>query len=377
MKIDFYKHNIDQSDIDSTVAVLRSIMLTTGDVVKDFEKQFSSYLGCRYTTGLTSCTGALHLALLAYDIGPGDEVVTTPMTFIATANAILHAGALPVFVDVERTTANIDAALIEAAITPRTKAILPVHLYGQMCDMRTIKTIADKHHLKIIEDAAHAIEASRDGIRPGQAGDAACFSFYATKSITSGEGGAVITNDKDTDDRLKILRLHGMNKGAADRYSKRYQHWDMLLLGWKYNMDNIQAALLINQLKRIDGFQKRRLEICSMYEQEFKDNKYVTCLKESSGSKNARLMFTILVNPDNRDKVLWQLQDRGIGVAVNYRAIHLLTYYKQRFGFRCGDFPVAELIGDSTITLPLYPGLKDEQVNYVIEAVNDVTAKIK
>lgn len=188
-KIEFYKHSISQKDIDNTVKVLRSLFLTTGETVKEFEEKFSQYLGCKYTVGVTSCTAALHLSLLAYGVGSGDEVITTPMTFIATANSIIHAGATPVFVDVEPETGNIDANLIEGAITSRTKAILPVHLYGQMCDMKRIREIADKYHLLVIEDAAHAIETSREGVRPGELGDAACFSFYATKNITSGEGG--------------------------------------------------------------------------------------------------------------------------------------------------------------------------------------------
>lgn len=369
MKIEFYKHSVSQKDIDNVVRVLNSTFLTTGEVVDEFEEKFCHYLGCKYTVGVTSCTAALHLSLVAYGIGAGDEVITTPMTFIATANAIIHAGATPVFVDVEPETGNINADLIENAITPRTRAILPVHLYGQMCDMKKIREIADKYHLVLIEDAAHAIEASRDGIRPGELGHAACFSFYPTKSITSGEGGAIVVNKEAIAERLKKLRLHGMSKGASERYSKRYAHWDMELLGWKYNMDNIQAALLLNQLEQIEQFRQRREEICQMYEAAFKNSSEVTCLKIVPNSKSARLMFTILVPPEKRDSILWQLQERGIGVAVNYRAIHLLTFYRQTYGYKRGIFPVAEKIGDSTITLPLYPKLANEEVEYVIRKV--------
>lgn len=188
MKVEFYKHNISQKDIENATKVLNSLFLTTGEVVDEFEKKFSQYLGRKYTVGVTSCTAALHLSLLAYGIAPGDEVITSPMTFIATANSIIYAGATPVFVDAESETGNIDTNLIEAAVTPRTKALLPVHLYGQMCNMKKIREIADRHHLVVIEDAAHAIEASREGKRVGALGDAACFSFYATKNITSGEG---------------------------------------------------------------------------------------------------------------------------------------------------------------------------------------------
>lgn len=374
MKVEFYKHNIGQQDIDNVVEVLNSLFLTTGEVVNQFEDTFSRYLGCRHTVGVTSCTAALHLSLLACGIGPGDEVITTPMTFIATANAVLYTGAKPVFVDVEPETGNINADLIEDAVTSRTKAILPVHLYGQMCDMRKIGAIADKHQLAIIEDAAHAIEALRDGARPGQLSDAACFSFYATKNITSGEGGAISTNSEEIAEKLKKLRLHGMSKGAAERYSKRYEHWDMEMLGWKYNMSNIQAALLINQVENINGNWERREAICRMYEDAFSGNPHIFLPLVLPGSRSARHVFTIQVHPEKRDEVLLRLQERGVGVAVNFRAVHLLTYYRETYGYERGSFPIAERIGDSTITLPLYPKLSNEEVQYVIKGVKDVTA---
>jgi dTDP-4-amino-4,6-dideoxygalactose transaminase len=373
MKVEFYRHGLEQTDINNAVKVLKSLILTTGEVVDRFEEEFSHYLGSKYTVGTNSGTAALHLSLLVYGIGPGDEVITTPMTFIATANTILHAGAVPVFVDVEPETANINANVIEEAITSKTKALLPVHLYGQMCDMKKIREIADAHKLVVIEDAAHTIEAVRDGVRPGELGDAACFSFYATKNITSGEGGAIGTSNGEIAVNLKKLRLHGMSTSAADRYYKKYEHWDMEMLGWKYNMDNIHAALLVDQLKRIEQNWQKRENICRIYENAFEDSEHITCLKVLPGSKSARHMFTILVAPEKRDKIVWKLQEKGIGVAVNYRAIHLLTFYSHKYGYKRGAFPVAERIGDSTITLPLYPGLKDEEVQYVIRIVNEVT----
>jgi len=372
-KIEFFKHSLEQQDIDNAIEILNSLFLTTGDAVEDFEKKFSKYIGCKYTIGVNSCTAALHLSLLAYGVGPGDEVITTPMTFIATANAIIQADAMPVFVDVEPDTGNINADLIESAITPRTKAILPVHLYGQMCDMKKIKDIAHKHKLVVIEDAAHAIEAKRDNIRVGQAGDIACFSFYPTKSITSGEGGAITVNDESLAIKLKKMRNHGMSQDAAERYSGHYKHWDMEIFGWKYNMNNIQAALLLNQLDNIESFRQRREDICRMYERAFAENPQITLIKIDRGSKSASLMFTVMVQPEKRDEVLQQLQQKWIGVAVNYRAIHLLTYYRQTYGYKPGMYPVAERIGDSTITLPLYHKLTDEEVQYVIAAVNQVT----
>lgn len=301
MKIEFFKHNIEHDDINRAVDVLNSIFLTTGEVVSEFENAFAAYLKARHAVGVTSCTAALHMSLLAYGIGKGDEVITTPMSFCATSNSILHAGATPVFIDVEEETGNINAELIEAAITKRTKAILPVHLYGQMCDMKKIRGIADKYNLTIIEDAAHAIEAERDGIKVGELGDAACFSFYATKNITSGEGGAVTTNNPEKADLLKALRLHGIDKSALDRYTKIYEHWDMPVLGWKYNMDNIHAALLIGQLKKIDELWQKRDKIWRTYEDELAGIRGLSILKTIGNSRHARHLFTILVGEDRRD----------------------------------------------------------------------------
>jgi dTDP-4-amino-4,6-dideoxygalactose transaminase len=376
VKIEFFKHNINDEDIKRVNSVLRSIFLTTGEVVKEFEEKFSTYIGSRYTVGVTSCTAALHLSLLAGGIGPGDEVITTPMSFCATASSILHAGARPVFVDVEEDTGNLNHELIEKAITERTKAIIPVHLYGQMCNMKEIKRIADRYNLKIIEDAAHSIEAIRDGIKPGQLSFTACFSFYATKNITSGEGGAVVTKDGTVADKLKVLRLHGIDKSAIDRYTKRYQHYDMPLLGWKYNMDNIQAALLIGQLERIDELWQKREYLWNLYEEELREVKGIRILKTLPDTRHARHLFTILVPPKKRDEILWRLQDAGIGVAVNYRPIHLLSYYRKTFGYKEGDFPVAEDIGARTISLPLYPSLKEEELRAVTSTLKNILEEI-
>ena len=366
-RIEFFRHNIDKKDIARANRVLRSVFLTTGEAVEEFEQAFSHYIDLPRTIGLTSCTAALHLSLVALGIGPGDEVITTPMSFCATANAILHAGAKPVFVDIEEDTGNLNAALVEAAITRHTRAIMPVHLYGHMCDMVKIRDIARRYHLHIIEDAAHAIEAERDGFRVGQFADTACFSFYATKNITSGEGGAVSTRRKKTAEILKRLRLHGIDKGASDRYTRHYRHWDMPVLGWKYNMDNIQASLLIGQLHRIEKLWTRRDSLWRLYEDELRGLKKVRTLKTLSGVKHARHLFTIRVPGSKRDALLWTLQDRGVGVAVNYRPIHLLSYYRKSFGYERGSYPVAEAIGRGTISLPLYPSLKKDEVIYIVK----------
>lgn len=372
MKIEFYKHNIGPEEKESVGRVLDSIFLTTGQTVRNFEGELAAYVGARHAVGVTSCTAALHLSLLALNVGSGDEVITTPMTFVATSTAIIHAGAKPVWVDVEKETGNINVDLIEEAITEKTKAIIPVHLYGQMCDMQRIRKIADKHGLFVIEDAAHALESERDGIRVGQLADTACFSFYATKSITSGEGGAVATNSKKLAEKIRILRLHGINKEAAERYTKRYERWDLLELGWKYNMSNIQASLLIPQLKKVEQYWKRREYIYKRYRDAFSELEKINLPKPYANSKSGYHLFTIWVDPKKRDIILKGLQKKAIGVAVNYRAINLLTKFQRIFGKDRESFPVAERIGDSTISLPLYPKLKEDEIDYVVTSLKEI-----
>lgn len=374
MKIDFFKHNLGEVEINEVLKVLNTIFLTTGPFTKQFEESFSDFLGVSHTVGVTSCTAALFLSLKALGVGNGDEVITSPMTFIATPNTILHSGAKPIFVDVEPETGNINVENIEKSITNKTKAIIPVHLYGQMCDMINLHKIADNHGLFIIEDAAHCIEGNRDGIKPGQLSDTACFSFYATKNITSGEGGAIATNTHELDDKLRKLRLHGMSKSSIDRYTSLYQHWDMEMLGYKYNMFDIQAALLLNQLKMIGERLQRKEDICQKYINAFSKMNGIDLPKTLPNSKHARHLFTIWVNPGKRDHILHELQKAGIGVAVNFRAVHLLTYYQKTFQYQRGDFPIAENIGDRTISIPMYPKMTDDEVNYVISHVEKAIA---
>ncbi len=372
MKVDFFLHNVGEQERGLVDETLQSVFLTTGPRTKKFEEALSAYLGTQYCVGTTSWTMGAFITLKALGIGAGDEVITSPMTFIATGNVILHAGARPVFVDVEPDTGNIDADQIEKAITPKTKAIMPIHLYGQMCDMKKISDIAQRHNLYVIEDSAHCIEGVRDDIRPGQVSDAAVFSFYATKNITCGEGGAIVTNSEDLTKKLQKYRLHGMSKGAAERYSKAYQHWDMELLGYKCNMNDIQASMLLPQLEAIEEIRTRKEAICRRYEEAFAGLEGVTFPVALPQSKHARHIFTIWADPEKRDEVLLKLQEAGIGVAVNFRAIHLLTYYHETFGYKRGDFPVAEKIGDSTITIPLYAKMSNEAVEYVISCVADI-----
>jgi dTDP-4-amino-4,6-dideoxygalactose transaminase len=369
MAVPFFLHDLGEAEVQAVREVLGQPILTTGEYVARFEKRFAEYAGLERVLGVTSCTGAMHLSLLALGIGPGHEVITTPMTFIATATAIMEAGAKPVFVDVEADTGNLDARRVEAAITPRTRAILPVHLYGQMCDMRALKAIAVRYGLRIVEDAAHCVEGERDGVRPGHLGDTVCYSYYATKNLTCGEGGAIGTNDVALAEKLRLLRLHGMNKTAADRAREGYSHWDMVVLGWKYNMDNIQAALLLPQLDRLQESWCRREAMARRYREMLAEVPNVTTARTLPGVRHAWHLFPVWIGGGRRDAVVQALQERKIGVMVNYRAIHRLTFFREQLGFEGGEFPNAEAIGDSTLSLPFYPGMTEDAQREVVQAL--------
>jgi dTDP-4-amino-4,6-dideoxygalactose transaminase len=375
MAVDFYRHSLGEEEKAAVAAVLDSLFLTTGQTVYDFEKAFEQFLGVPAVVATVHCTASLHLAMLAAGVGPGDEVITTPMTFLSSANAVVYAGGTPVFVDAEADTANIDAARVEAAITPRTKAIVAVDLYGLPADLVVLRAIADRHGLVLVEDAAHCVEGRRNGYGSGQLADYGCFSFYATKNLTCGEGGAISARDASKKPLLRQLGTHGMSKNAADRYAGKYEHWDMDRLGWKYNMSNVVAALLTPQLPKLKARLARREEICLRYEAAFRETPGVSFPVVSAGATSARHLFTIWVDPGKRDAVLAGIQSRGVGVAVNYRAVHLTRFYRERFGFGRGDFPVAERIGDSTITIPLWPAMTEAQVDEVIAAVRGAVAE--
>jgi len=369
MKVEFFRHSLGEAEIQSMIRALKGLFLTAGPFTRKFEESFAQYLNCRRVVGTWSGTTALFLCLKALNIGRGDEVITTPMTFVATSNTILEAGATPVFVDVEEATGNMDATLIEKAIGPKTKAIMPVHLYGHMCDMKRIRHIADRHGLFIIEDAAHCIEGKRDGIRPGQLGDAACFSFYATKNITSGEGGAIATHNHTLAKKLCLLRSHGINREASKRYEGKFRHWDMTCMGYKGNMFDLQAALLLPQLPRLKEQLKKRRNIFEQYVSAFQPVQEIDTPQILPGTRHAHHLFTIWVHPDRRDQVIHKLRENGIGTAVNYRPVHLLTYYRETFGFTEGLYPRTEFIGNRTLSLPLYPRMTEEDVKKVIQAV--------
>ena len=373
MKIDFYRHDLGQAELEAIARVFAGTILTTGDTVAEFEKRFGEVLGRRHVVGLTSCTGALHLALLSLGVQPGDEVITTPLTFLATSAAIAEAGAIPVFVDVEPDTGNIDASRVDAAITRRTKAIMPVHLYGQLCDMRALRSVADQHSLAIVEDAAHCVEGERDGVRVGELSEVSCFSFYATKTLTCGEGGAAVTDDADVAARIRLLRLHGMTRTAADRAREGYKTYDMVMLGWKYNMDNIDAAILLPQIERLERKHLARDALARRYYEKLSSVPGLTWPAVRPG-RHGRHLFTVWVDPAIRDSVIEGMQTLGIPVLVNYRALSFLSFFRERFGVRPGQFPIAETIGESTISLPFYAGMPEEHIDYIAAKLAGVLA---
>ena len=371
-RIEFFRHSLTRTERAAAARVLRGVFLSSGPQVAALEEEFAAFLGVPFAVAVASCSQALLLTLRALDIGEGDEVLTTPMSYVATANAILHAGATPVFVDVEADTGNLDAAQLAAAVTARTRAVLPVHLYGHMCDMPAIAAVAARHDLAVVEDSAHCIEGQRDGLRPAERGTAACFSFYATKNVTGGEGGMIVTGSRELAKRIRRLRGHGVDRDAFSRHGDLYAHYDIAELGYKANLSDINAALIRPQLARVDQLRRRRERLARRYERAFAGLPEVETLAVRPGTTSARHLLTILVPPEARDETLWRLQEAGIGVAVNYRPIHLMRFYRERFGFAPGMYPHAERIGARTVTLPLYPKLTYREQDRVIAAVHAV-----
>jgi len=367
---------IEDSEIEEVIQTLKSCWIGTGPRVHHFEEQFREFKGVKHAMALNSCTAALHLALQVIGIQPGDEVIVPTMTFAATANAVIHARGKPVFVDCRKDTMNIDPEQITAKITPRTRAIIVVHFGGRPCDMEPILAIAQKHHLKVIEDAAHAVEAEYNGIKTGLFGDIGCFSFYVTKNVITGEGGMAITNNDQYADQIKIMALHGMSKDAWKRFSDEgYKHYQVVYAGFKYNMMDMQAALGIHQLPRVHHYLQRRRPIWDFYNHAFQSLPVFLPAPIPPKMKHSYHLYTLLLDIDHlsisRDSFLEEMTRRNIGVGVHYIALHLHPYYQQEYGYHQGDFPNAEWISRRTVSLPISPKLSDQDVQDVIDAVKD------
>lgn len=368
---------IEEPEIEEVVGCMRRGWIGTGPKVYEFEEDFKAFKGSNHAIALNSCTAALHLSMFAAGIGPGDEVITTPMTFCATINAIIHCGATPVLADCDRYSMNILPEEIEKKVTAKTKVILPVHFAGRCCDMNAIMDIAHKYDLLVIEDCAHAIESEYHGQKAGRFGDIGCFSFYVTKNIITGEGGMVITDDDRFAGRIKVLGLHGMSKDAWKRFSDEgYKHYQVIQAGYKYNMMDIQAAIGIHQLKRVDKYWKHRQSIWKKYNDAFKNPPCIIPAESESDTKHAYHLYTPLIDTDkigkSRDWVLDALTAENIGVGVHYLPVHQHPFYRKTFGWKEGDFPNAEWIGERTLSLPLSAALSEKDVEDVIEAFQKV-----
>jgi dTDP-4-amino-4,6-dideoxygalactose transaminase len=370
---------IDEAEIDEVLACLRSGWLGTGPRVAQFERDFAAFRGVReaQAAAVNSCTAALHVSMLAAGIEPGSEVITTPLTFCATVNAILHAGLTPVLADVDAVTQNIDPAAIEAAITPRTRAILPVHFAGRPCEMDAIMAIARKHDLVVIEDCAHAVEASFRGQPLGTFGDFGCFSFYVTKNVATGEGGMILGRSEEQIARARILALHGMSKDAWHRFGDQgYKHYQVVECGFKYNMMDLQAAIGLHQLARVERNWRRREAIWQRYDEAFARLPIALPAMAAADTRHGRHLYTVMIDHQRcgmgRDDFLEAMNAARIGTGVHYLSIPEHPYYQQRFGWRPEQWPSAMKLGRETVSLPLSPALLDHDVERVINAVGGI-----
>ena len=379
--ISYGMHELDDCDIQAVVDILKSEQITQGPAVEEFGQALANYAGAKYGVAVSSGTAALHISVSALGIGPGDEVITTPMTFCATSNAVLYQGAEVKFVDIDENTLNIDPKLIEEKITEHTKAIIPVDFRGHPADLPTIKAIAEKYDLKIIEDGAHSIGSTYvhgkkvhncgDGIHS----DICTYSFHPVKHITTGEGGALLTNDSNIYHKANLIRKHGIDR-REEMFSEteRIGSWiyDMETLGFNYRITDFQAALGMSQLKKIDKYKIRRREIVNYYNDHFSDIEELIRPYESEGV-NSNFHLYILQIKDNskfdRYDLFNYLQSKNYSPMVHYIPVHLLSYYRENFGYKRGDFPVAEKIYDRSITIPLYPALTDLEVEKVVKDI--------
>ncbi|MBM4062859.1 MAG: DegT/DnrJ/EryC1/StrS family aminotransferase [Planctomycetes bacterium] len=365
---------IEPPEIDEVVASMKSSWLGTGPKVAEFEKRIAAYKGVPHALALNSCTAGLHLACVVLGLQPGDEVITTPMTFCASVNAIVHAGATPVLADVDPATMNLDPEQVRRKITKRTKALLPVHFAGRPCDMDPLMAIAKEHRLVVIEDCAHAIETEYRGQKAGTIGDLGVLSFYSTKNIVTGEGGMVLTRSPELARRIKVMGLHGMSADAWKRFSDDgYKHYDVEEIGFKYNMMDLQAAIGLHQITRVEPWWQRRWQIWQRYMSELADVPIGLPAGWPAHERHALHLFVLQVDQArcglSRDELLMALHRLNIGTGVHYRSIPSLSVYQRRFGWQREDTPVATTIGDRALSLPLSPKLGDGDVGDVIAAV--------
>jgi dTDP-4-amino-4,6-dideoxygalactose transaminase len=370
----FGQPQILEEEIEEVVACLRSGWIGTGPRVARFEQDFAAFKGVEHAAAVASCSAALHLSILALGVQPGDQVITSSLTFCSTVNSIIHAGGLPVLADVDPQTMNLDPRSVEERITNRTRAIVPVHFAGRPCDMDALGDIASRHGLRIVEDCAHAIEAEYHGKASGTIGDFGCFSFYATKNVTSGEGGMVIARSNQDLDHVKTLALHGMSTDAWRRFQDTgYKHYYAVDVGFKYNMMDLEASIGIHQLRRLAANWQRRQAIWSRYLEAFQSVPIGLPAARDRATRHAYHLFTIMIEQRQagitRDDFLEAMTRLGIGVGVHYLSVPEHPVYRERFGWKPEDWPKAQRIGRQTVSLPLSPKLTDRDVERVIRAV--------
>lgn len=373
----FGSPSIGEEEILEVCQSMRSGWVGTGPKVKNFEESFRKFKNCRHAIAVSSCTAALHLSLRVLGIKPGDEVITSPLTFAATAHCIVHAGAKPVFADVELKTMNIDPVEVEKKVTENTKAVIPVHFAGRPCEMDSLMSLAGSFHLRVIEDAAHAIESLYKGKPIGTFGDLGCFSFYVTKNITTVEGGMVVTDQDDLASLIKSLALHGLTQDAWQRFSdKGFKHYQVVSAGFKYNMTDIQASIGIHQLKKMEVNAQRREEIWKIYNQSFQELPLILPSPTPPDQRHAYHLYTPLLELERirctRDEFLQALHQENIGAGIHYVALHLHPFYQKTFGYREGEFPRAEFISHRTFSLPFSAKLTDQDVEDVVQAVKKI-----
>lgn len=371
---------IEDDDIAGVVDSLKSDWITKGPKTLEFEKEFAAYVGAKHAVAVNSCTAALHLALVAAGIGPGDEVITTPFTFAASANVIIHTGATPVFADIDPITMNIDAEQIKAKLTSRTKAIVPVHIAGHPCDMDGILALARQHNLFVLEDAAHAVYTQYKGRMIGSISNATAFSFYATKNLVTGEGGMVTTDDPGLADKIRVLSLHGMSRNAWNRYTAAGSwFYEILYPGYKYNMTDIQAALGLSQLAKLERLQAVRRGIAAQYNEAFGNMPELEIPVELDYARHAWHLYVLKLNlaklKTDRNQFIEELKAEKIGTSVHFIPVHLHPYYRDTFGYQPGDFPRAAETFERILSLPLYPRMSDQDRLDVIEAVKRVAER--
>lgn len=366
--IPYGRQTIDDDDIAAVVEVLRSDWLTTGPSVERFEADICAYTGARHGVAVSNGTAALHAAMFALDIGPGDEVIVPPMTFAASANCVLYQGGRPVFADVDAGTLLIDPAAAEAAITPRTKAIIGVDYAGQPCDWDALRALADKHHLALVADGCHALGASLGGRKVGTLADITVFSFHPVKHITTGEGGMAVTDDEALAARMRAFRGHGITTTASQREKSGAWFYEMTELGYNYRITDFQCALGSSQLKKLDGWIAKRNELARAYDTALAEQNDIRPLTQRKNVRHAYHLY--VVRTPNRDEVFRRLRANGIGANVHYVPVHLHPYYQQRLGTQEGLYPMAEAAYEEILTLPLWPGMNDSQIQRILNILS-------